>query len=148
MAGLIPFNRRKNELLPTGMEDLENMLDDFFSDAWPLRRSLHSDTFKVDVEEKDKEYLVTAELPGVKKEEMHVTLEEGKLRIAIRRDEDVEDKGRNFIHKERRYCSMERSIFLKDADAEGIKAKLEEGLLKIRVPRSEKIDTGRRIEIE
>lgn len=148
MAGLIPFNRKKNELLSTGMDDIHSMLDDFFTEGWPLRRSLESDTFKVDVEDLGKEYVVHAELPGVKKEEISLAVDEGRLRISITRDEEKEDKSKNYIHRERRYSSMERSIFLEVADNEGIKAKLEDGILKINVPKREHIDTSKKIEIE
>ena len=68
MAGLIPFNRKKNDLLRSEFGDFGSMLDDFFSESFPFRRSLEADTFKVDVEDSEKEYIVHAELPGVKKE--------------------------------------------------------------------------------
>ena len=67
MAGLVPFNRKITNTLSNGFEDFYNMLDDFFTDNLPTRRSLDRDTFKIDVEEKEKEYQVKAELPGVKK---------------------------------------------------------------------------------
>ncbi|KXG42684.1 hypothetical protein [Tepidibacillus decaturensis] len=60
MAGLVPFNRKKTDLLSTGFADFYNMLDDFFTDGWPVRRSLAGDTFKVDVQEDDKNYFVVA----------------------------------------------------------------------------------------
>ncbi len=148
MKGLVPFNRKKNDLMNTGFDDFSSMLDDFFGDSWPMRRSLQSDTFKVDVQEEDKEYIVQAELPGVKKEEVNLSLEDGRLRIAVHRDEEKEEKDKNFIHKERRYCSMERNIFLQEADSEGISAKLEDGVLKIHIPKTEHIDTSKKIEIE
>lgn len=40
MAGLIPFNRKNNDLINSGFDDFRNMLDDFFADNWPIRRSL------------------------------------------------------------------------------------------------------------
>ncbi|MBO1265193.1 Hsp20/alpha crystallin family protein [Proteiniclasticum sp. SCR006] len=148
MAGLVPFNRKKNDLMNIGFDDFHSMLDDFFADAWPTRRSLQSDTFKVDVQEEDKEYIVQAELPGVKKEEINLSLEDGRLRIGVQRDEQKEEKEKNYIHKERRYCSMERNIFLQEADSEGISAKLEDGVLKIHIPKTEHVDTSKKIEIE
>ena len=48
MAGLIPFNRRR-DIFNTGFGDFSNMLDDFFADMWPIKRSLFCDTFKIDV---------------------------------------------------------------------------------------------------
>jgi len=148
MAGLIPFNRKKNDILSTDADDFRNMLDDFFTEAWPMRRNLQSDTFKVDVQEEDKEYIVHAEVPGVKKEEISLSLNEGRLCINIRREEEKEEKKKNFIHRERRTSSMQRNIFLQEAVNEGIKAKLEDGVLKINIPKRETPDTSRRIEIE
>lgn len=148
MAGLIPFNRKKNDVLSTDLDDFHSVLDDFFSDAWPMRRNLQSDTFKVDVQEEDKEYIVHAEVPGVKKDEIRLSLNEGRLGISIMREEEKEEKKKNFIHRERRMSSMERNIFLKEADNEGIKAKLEEGVLKIVIPKRKTVDQSKRIEIE
>jgi len=137
MAGLIPFNRKKNDLLRSEFGDFGSMLDDFFSESFPFRRSLEADTFKVDVEDSEKEYIVHAELPGVKKEEVSLSLEDGRLRISVQRDEEKEEKDKNYIHRERRVCSMERNIFL-----------LEHGVLKIEIPKKPHVDTSRRIEID
>lgn len=148
MAGLVPFNR-KNKLIGPSFEDFYGMLDDFFSDDIVPRRSLIRDTFKLDVEEKDKEYVIEAELPGVKKEEVSLEINEGHLRISIKREETIDEEKRNFVHKERRYSSMTRSIYLKDAKSEDIKAKLDNGVLYITVPKKES-DKGmtNKIEIE
>ncbi|AEG59126.1 Hsp20/alpha crystallin family protein [Desulforamulus ruminis] len=148
MAGLVPFNKRENSLLSTGFEGFQNMLDDFFADAWPFTRSLAGDTFKIDVQENEKEYIVEAELPGVKKEEVDVSLNEGRLNITVSKKENVDKKYKNYIHRERRLSSMTRNIFLRDSDSEGIKAKLEEGLLTITVPKVVKPDNFVKITIE
>ena len=148
MAGLIPFNRKKNDLLRSEFGDFGSMLDDFFSESFPFRRSLEADTFKVDVEDADKEYIVHAELPGVNKEEVHLSLEDGRLRILVQRNEEKEDKNKNYIHRERRVCSMERNIFLQEAGEENFKAKLEHGVLKIEIPKKPHVDTSRKIEID
>ncbi|MDR1183951.1 MAG: hypothetical protein LBK67_04055 [Coriobacteriales bacterium] len=49
MPALIPFNRRRPDIMSTGFSDFQNMLDDFFTEAWPTRRNLAGDTFKIDV---------------------------------------------------------------------------------------------------
>lgn len=150
MSGMIPFNRnRKTELQSPGYDTLyRNMLDDFFSDGFPFRRSLGSDTFKLDVQEDEKSYTIAAELPGVKKEEIQLAIDDGKLKILVSRDENTEDKSRNYIHRERRYCSMERNIYLADADASAVKAELKDGVLNIVVPRKEKQDTSIQIDVK
>jgi HSP20 family protein len=148
MAGLIPFNKNLPSFRPRGFEDFYNMLDDFFSDAWSPRRSLSGDTFKIDVQENEREYLVDAELPGVKKEEISLELNDDRLTIGIQKEENNEEKRKNYIHRERRFSSMRRSIYLADANPEEVKAKLEDGVLKIVIPKAVKADNMRRIEIE
>ncbi len=149
MARLVPFNRKNKEISTnTGIGDFYNLLDDFFSNDWPFRRILTYDTFKVDVEDNGKEYLIEAEMPGVDKKDINVELNDGKLTISITRDESSETKKKNFIHKERRYNSMSRSIYLEDSKPDAIKAKLENGLLKIIVPKVEKPNNSITINVE
>lgn len=148
MTGLVPFNRKNTGLLSTGFEDFYNMLDDFFSDNWSPRRSLERDTFKINVQQNGGEYLVEAELPGVNKEEIDLDLNEGRLTISVKREEKVNEEKKNYIHRESRYTSMSRSIYLADADSKGIKARLDNGLLSITVPRQEKSVKAEKIAIE
>lgn len=148
MANLIPFNRRRADLASSGFSDFYDMLDDFFAESWPFRRSLAGDTFKVDVKEDDKNYYIDAELPGVNKEDINLAFDDGRLQISVKREEELEDKGKNYIHRERQLCSMQRNIFLAEAADEGITAKLENGILSIVVPKAEKPDKSIEIEIE
>jgi HSP20 family protein len=150
MANLVPFNRRRKDLERLGFGDFHNMLDGFFSDSWMPERTLMHDTFKIDVKENKNDYMVEAELPGVEKEEIDLKLNDGRLSISIQRDErkEEEDKDRNYIHKERRFCSMSRTVYLEDAESEGINAKLENGLLSILVPKKAKEDRTKSIEID
>jgi len=149
MAGLIPFNSRKNtELARAGTGfDLYNMLDDFFSDSLMSSRNLLRDTFKIDIEEKDTEYLVEAELPGIKKEEIDLNIDNETLSISVNRTEEQNKDGKNFIHRERRATSMSRSIRLANAKLDAITAKLDEGILAITIPKDEKATTSRKIDI-
>jgi HSP20 family protein len=151
MAGLIPFNRKNAGLTRTGtgFEDFYNMLDDFFSDGWmPSGRNLLRDTFKIDVKETEKDYLVEAELPGVKKEEISLSVEDDNLTILVNRQENVEQDGKNYIHRERRTSSMSRRIRLANTKLDEIKAKLEEGVLTVTVPKQEAVVNSRKIDIE
>ena len=145
MAGLVPFNRRNS--LNTGFSDVHDMLDDFFNLNWPTQRNLMHDTFKMDVEETEKEYVISAELPGIDKEEIGLDLAEGRLSISVKREENKNEEKKNFIHKERRFASMSRSVYLSDADAENISAKLDNGVLCVTVPKQEKTKRMRKIDI-
>ena len=150
MAGLIPLNRRNNGLARaganTGFEDFYNMLDDFFSDGLLQGRSLLRDTFKIDIEETEQEYRVEAELPGVKKEEIDLNVDDESLCITVNRVE--EGGGKNYIHRERRFTSMSRRVRLAGAKLDAIKAKLEGGVLTVTIPKETKAEASRKIDIE
>lgn len=150
MAGLIPFNRKNNSLARTntGFEDFYNMLDDFFNDSLIPGRSLMRDTFKIDIEETDKEYRIEAELPGVKREEVDLGIEGDNLYISVNRTEEVNKDEKNYIHRERRSSSMSRSVRLANAKLDEVKAKLEEGVLTVTIPKDEKAINSRKIDIE
>lgn len=148
MTKLVPFRGKGTNLSAQGFGNIFNMIDDFFTDDFPIRRSLSHDTFKIDVREEEKNYMVEAELPGVNKEDINISVDDGILTIAVKHEENKEEKDKNYIHRERRYSSMERRLMLGDADGAGIKAKLNDGLLEITIPKREKQDTSKKIEIE
>ena len=147
MTGLIPFNRKHNDLTNVGFDDFSNMLEDFFTSSRPTR-SLAGDTFKLDIQENEKEYKIEAEVPGVKKEDIEITFNDGILSVLVKKEESEESKNKNYIHRERRFAQMSRSIKLVDANDDEIKAKLDEGVLTIIIPKKEEIDTTKRIMIE
>jgi HSP20 family protein len=151
MAGLIPFNRRNSNLARagTGFEDFYNMIDDFFNDGlMPAGRNLLRDSFKLDIVEKDGEYLIEAEMPGVKKEEIDLNIDGDNLCISVNRTEEVNNDGKNFIHRERRASSMSRRVRLAGANLGEIKAKLDDGVLTVTVPKDIKTSSSRKIDIE
>ena len=151
MTGLIPFNNSNNGVarMGTGFEDFYNMLDDFFNDGlMPSGRSLLRDTFKIDIQETDKEYCIEAELPGVKKEEIDLNVENDNLCISVNRAEESNDDSKDYIHRERRYASMSRRVRLANASLDKIKAKLDNGILTVTIPKDEKANTSRKVAIE
>lgn len=131
MFGLTPFNRNR-ALTNTGANDFYNAIDDFFNDSFmPLRSFLSNDTFKIDIKETEGAYLVEAEMPGIKKEEIQLDYHNDSLIISVQRQEEINEDKDNYIHRERRMSAMQRSIYLKDINEESIEAKLEDGILKI-----------------
>jgi HSP20 family protein len=148
MFGLTPFNNRNTPRISNDFVDFYNMVDDFFSNSMSPLRSLSRENIKADVRENDNEYLVDAELPGVKKEEINLDLNDDVLSISVQREERVDEKKENYIHKERICSSMERSLYLENAAKEGIKAKFDNGILSITVPKTKNNNTKSRIEIE
>ena len=150
MAGLVPFNWKNNNLARTGtgFEDFYNMLDDFFNDGFMPSRNLLKDSFKIDIEEKENEYLIEAEVPGVSKEEIDLNVDNEDLCISINRVEESNNDGKNYIHRERRTNSMSRRIRLAGAKLNDIKAKLDDGILTVTVPKDLKTNSSRKIDIE
>ncbi len=147
MFGVTPFNghvvKRNNE--PDAFRDL---IDDFFRDDFFPFRSLKYDTFKVDIQEKDDNYLIEADMPGIKKEDIHLEYHDGLLNISISHEENKEEKDKNYIHRERKQCAMHRTLNLGDLDEEHIEAQLKDGILTIKAPKTTIAQTTKQIEIK
>lgn len=94
-------------------------------------------SFKIDVEDTGEAYLVSAELPGVTRDEIDVELNEGRLSISVEKTETEETKEKHYLHKETSSWSATRGMYLKDAATEGLSAKLVDGILFINVPKQE-----------
>ena len=91
----------------------------------------------VDVTEDDKEYLVKAELPEVKKDEIKVTVQNGTLTISGERKFEKEEKNKKYHRIERAYGSFERSFGVpEDADANKITSDFKDGLLTVHLPKT------------
>ena len=117
MFGLVPFNRNplaKNS--NDGIVDFYNIIDDFFGYSIAPFKRLSNESFKIDVKENENEYNIIAELPGIKKEEISIDYENGRLSISVNRKEEVNKEENNYIHRERKVSSMARGLYLKDID--------------------------------
>jgi HSP20 family protein len=91
----------------------------------------------VDVAEKDKEYEITAELPGMDESNIEVKLSNGMLTITGEKKEEKEEKKKDYYLSERRYGSFERSFQLPEGvDADKIEAKFTKGVLKVVLPKT------------
>ena len=145
MTNLVPFNRR---LLGGFNSDFNSMLDDFFKDSVTMQRRLDRDTFKVDVISNENEYIVEAELPGIAKEAVSLDYNDGRLVISVTEESEDTNEGKNYIHKERRVSSASRSIYLAEASQEDIKAKLDNGILVVTVPKQNQAAKCQKISIE
>ena len=124
----------------------ENLFDDLMSIDWPafpdIDRKLygkHADrVMKTDVHEHEDQYEVDIDLPGFKKDEIHLGLENGYLTVGASKGVDKEEKSKKgkLIRQERYAGSMQRSFYVGDGlTEEDIKAKFEDGVLKLIVPK-------------
>ena len=126
----------------------ENLFDDFFTDGfmpipvWNGRSPLYGkhakNLMKTDVRETDTGYEVDIDLPGFKKDEISLKLDQGYLTIAASKglDKDDKDKEGRYIRRERYAGACSRSFYVGDQITEkDISAKFEDGILKIRLPK-------------
>ena len=121
-------------------------MEDFFRQVSPAfgRTALRSVSERAEwapaanISETDKEYLIKAELPEVRKEDVRVTLENGVITISGERKQQKEAKDENEIRIESIYGTFTRSFSLPDnIDASAVRAESKDGVLKVRIPKKE-----------
>ena len=139
--------KKGSDLVNASFYDFYNMMEDYFSDKW-WPKDFKGDLVKVDIEDKENEYQVEAEVPGFKKEEVEVSIKNDTLIINAKHQEVKDIKEKNYIHQERSYNELHRSIYLPNALEAGIKAKLENGVLHLTVPKIHKVEDIKKIKIE
>jgi len=140
---------KKRNLRSRNLEDLWDLrrwMDEFFEEPMEGLSHQMQGSFKIDVQDLEDAYRVEADLPGVQKDEIKLDYRDGVLSICVNRAHESETEETNYIRRERRMASMSRSIRLPDVKATEIDARLEEGILRIDLPKSD--DAERRIEIE
>lgn len=121
------------------MEGLLQQYSPFFGRA--LRRAdreVMDWTPVADITETDKEYLIKAELPEVKKEDVKITLEGGVITLTGERRREKEHKDENEIRVESFYGTFSRRFALPDnIDAKAIRAETKDGVLRVHIPKTE-----------
>ncbi len=96
----------------------------------------------------DDAYEIDMELPGVKADDIEVSVHEGALSVKGEKRSERTEEGRTFFFSERQFGSFQRSFRLPpDADGDAISADFRDGVLSIRVPRRDRSSTGRKVEI-
>ena len=130
----------------------ENLLDDFFD--YPFGRSSTFDMMNTDIKDTDAGYEITMNMPGVKKEDVKAELKDGYLTIRATANTSKDEKGSDgrYIRRERYSGSCSRSFYVgEDITQEDIKARFEDGILKVSIPKKEAkpvIEESRYIPIE
>jgi HSP20 family protein len=129
------------------LEDVSSRLNRLFGQGLLPRTSEQArDTMaavdwapSVDIAETNEEFNVKAELPGLKKEDVKVTVDGGVLRIEGERKQEQEEKNKKFHRIERSYGSFLRTFTLpENVDDEKVRAEFKDGVLNVRLPKSEK----------
>jgi len=128
------------------VDELQNRLARFFGLA-PARTTSGGEEVmtvaewapSVDISEDDKEWLVKADLPDVKKEDVKVNVEDGALTVTGERKFEKEEKGKKYHRIERSYGNFFRSFTLPEgADGAKVSAEFKDGVLKVHLPKNEK----------
>ena len=111
-----------------------NNNDDFFDGFFrPFFQAAPKDLMRTDVRETETDYVFDVEIPGFKKEEVSVSYEDGYVTVSAKREESEENKDA-FLRRERN-CSCERSFYVGDIEKTKIKAKYENGVLTLTIPK-------------
>ena len=134
MLGLVPF-KFNNGANSKGLS-ISDMFNDFFNDDM-LSKFNSSGSFKTDIKETPEEYIVHAELPGVKKEDIKIDYNNNYLTISATRNNESEEKKDNYIRRERSYGSVSRGFYISNVNKDSIKAKFDNGVLNIELPKKE-----------
>lgn len=125
----------------------ENLFDDFFDDSFgmmnarsPLYGKHARNLMKTDIRETDTNYELAIDLPGFKKDEIHLALDHGYLTISAEKsmEKDKENEKGKMLRQERYSGVMQRSFYIGDhLSEEDVKASYESGVLHIRFPKKE-----------
>ncbi len=115
--------------------------DPFRGFEWPIEYELPTRIPYVDVIDSGTEYVVKAELPGLKKETLRIDVGTNELSVAAESDVEREEKGKTYLHRERAFSTFRRNIgFAESIDTEKVSARMAEGILEIKLP---KLEPGR-----
>ncbi|MEI6757988.1 MAG: Hsp20/alpha crystallin family protein [Chlorobium sp.] len=133
-----------------GKDPLKMFEDVLNEKVSPFFSSMIAPAFKVDISEDDNAIFIEADMPGMKKEDVKVSMEDDVLSISAERSQSEEEKKKGYHRIERSWGSLSRSFTLGDnVDAEKIEASYDNGVLKITVPKVEpKPKAGKEIPVK
>lgn len=122
-------------------------LDDFFDDFAPMPKMPRMD-MKCDIYEKGGNVHIELDVPGFDKNDIKLDVDDGILTVEATRENEKEDKDKNYYRKERVFGSFKRQFTVGNIKENEISAKFNNGVLKISFPKEEKKETKKFIEIK
>lgn len=134
MRALSLWNNRRGDLM-SQFDDFFREFERDFAPALSTKTSFGDFAPALDIEEKDDNYFVTVDLPGLKKEDIKIDLQNSVLTISGERTREMKGEGR---YSERAYGRFQRSFTLpQQVDVEKIEARFEDGVLHVTLPKAE-----------
>jgi HSP20 family protein len=130
MYTIVPFRRRVNSELPAPF-----LADRFFRSFFDMGDMVGTAGFRVDVREDDNAYTLEAELPGVPKEKIELSVDDGVLTIRADLNVEKKEEGKGYVYSERRSGHVERSFNLEGINADAIAADYKNGVLLVTLPK-------------
>lgn len=123
-------------------DNLHNSIQKYFDDFSTVKSSFNTTSFspKFDISEKKNQLIIDAEVPGIKKEDLKITLQDNTLTIEGEKKNVKKEEERKYFLTERSYGSFTRSFTLpEDIDSEKVNAKFENGVLSITLNKVEEV---------
>ena len=125
-----------NNTLANFHREFDQLFDTFFASGRGEETSLSSFVPTVDIEEKDKEFSVIVELPGLRKEDIQINIKDKMLSISGEKKQEKTEKSANYLRSERVFGKFQRSFRLMDyADEANISAEFSDGVLSVSIPK-------------
>jgi len=122
--------------------------DPFFRNFFNGAEGMLTNSFRVDVRDTDDAYVIEAEMPGLKEEQIKLEVDDGMLTISSDFQSEVKQEDTGKLYCERRSGHMERSFNLENIDVENISAKYKDGILYVNLPKEKPVEkTARRIPV-
>ena len=116
------------------LDNFQNTIQQYFNDFSSKESSFNTESFspKIDISEKENQLIIDAEIPGVKKEDLKITLQDNILTIEGEKKNTSNEDERKYFRTERSYGSFKKSFNLpEDVDSEKVNAKFNNGVLSI-----------------
>ena len=120
-----------------------DLYDDFFE-----RRPRKREYMQCDIYEKDGKCVIEMDLPGVKREDLNIEMDQGYLTISVVKTSDTDDETKSYIRKERYFGKYERRFYVGDIEESEIKASFKDGVLVVSMQTTKKELGKKNIEIE
>ena len=152
MLVLTPYRKNQKHLAYNPFRDMEEMEKKFFEA--PFGGFFHNEDiaeFKTDITDRGEDYLLEADLPGFDKSAISLNIDGDMLTVTAERHSDYEDteKKNGYVRCERSFGKYSRSFDISEIDKDNIKAKLDNGVLSVTLPKKKEVlPEQRKLEIE